>query len=123
MKARSRFLTSALIWGCLDNTNLVNAKSVARSAGFEVQVSLCEGVEGVTVCEGGRKVGGTVLGNSPVLTTINESSFNNFPLSGTLVVTMGTSLEQLTNSLELSLVKSVSGCVCIYVNQVCSMFK
>ncbi len=38
MKGRSRFLTSAVFVGFLDNANLVNARSLGRTAGDGVPV-------------------------------------------------------------------------------------
>ena len=94
MKSRSRFLTSALLMGCVggDSVNLVNAKSVASEAGVEVKVCLCEGVEGVSVTCGDVKVSGTVLGDSPVLTGIGNATFSLVQLSGNIVVAKETSL-------------------------------
>ena len=106
MKQRSRFLTSALLVGCLDNVNLVNARSVGREAGVEVTVSLCDGVDGVTVSCDNIKVCGTVLGQSPVLTGLNDATFDLVSLSGTMVVAKATTLCDLIS--KLSQVTSVS---------------
>ena len=107
MKGRSRFLTSAALVGCLDNANLVNARSLGRAAGVEVTVCLCEGVEGVSLsCVGGVSVCGTVLGGAPVLTGLNDVTFNLVSLSGTLVITKATTLVDLIP--KLSQINSVS---------------
>lgn len=110
MKSRSRFLTSALLVGCVggDNVNLVNAKSVAREAGVEVKVCLCEGVEVVSVTCGGVKVSGTVLGDSPVLTEIGDATFSLVQLSGNMVVAKETSLADV--------IKTVSGVTAVSVS-------
>ena len=109
MKGRSRYLTSALLVGCLDNANLVNAKSLGRAAGVEVKVCLREGVEGVAASCEGVKVCGTVLGNSPILTGINNVTFNLVSLSGTMVVTKATALGDLIKALPP--VNTVSVCM------------
>ncbi|XP_064401143.1 D-3-phosphoglycerate dehydrogenase-like [Halichondria panicea] len=107
MKGRSRFLTSAALVGCLDNANLVNARSLGRAAGVEVTVCLCEGAEGVSLsCVGGVSVCGTVLGGAPVLTGLNDVTFNLVSLSGTLVITKATTLVDLIP--KLSQINSVT---------------
>ncbi len=106
MKQRSRFLTSALLVGCLDDANLVNARSVGRETGVEVTVNLCEGVESVSVSCDGVQLCGTVLGEAPVLTGLNDVTFDLVSLSGTLVVTKETTLFDLVS--KLSQITSVS---------------
>ncbi len=45
-------MTSAVFVGFLDNANLVNARSLGRTAGVDVTMCLCEGAEGVSLsCE------------------------------------------------------------------------
>ncbi len=99
-------MTSAVFVGFLDNANLVNARSLGRTAGVDVTVCLCEGAEGVSLSCEGVSVCGTVLGGAPVLTGLNDVAFNLVSLSGTLVVTKATTLVDLIPT--LSQINSVS---------------